>query len=76
MGHPYCLECGLQIRTEIKRSRRGFSAASGCQKSIFKSRKGSGNEAFPDWNPQSRLCLFEEKGEFQGFLWFFRKLME
>ncbi len=28
----------------------------------------SGNEAFPDWNPQGGLCPSEEKGEFQGFL--------
>jgi len=40
------------------------------------SRKGSGNEAFPERNPQSGLCPFEEKGEFQGFLRFLRKLME
>ncbi len=37
------------------------------KKTIFVSRKGSGNEAFPEWNPQSGLCPFEEKGEFQGF---------
>ncbi len=46
------------------------------KKTIFLSRKGSGNEAFPEWNPQSGLCPFEEKGEFQGFLRFLRKLME
>ena len=46
------------------------------KKTIFVSRKGSGNEAFPEWNPQSGLCPFEEKGEFQGFLRFLRKLME
>ena len=39
-------------------------------------RKGSGNEAFPEWNPQDGLCPFEEKGEFQGFLRFFGKPME
>ena len=39
----------------------------GVKKYIFKSRKGSGNKAFPDWNPQNGLCPFEEKGEFQGF---------
>ncbi len=48
----------------------------GVKKYIFKSRKGSGNEAFPDWNPQNGLCPFEEKGEFQGFLRFLRKPME
>ncbi len=37
------------------------------KKPIFVSRKGSGNEAFRERNPQSRLCPFEEKGEFQGF---------
>ncbi len=46
------------------------------KKPTLVSRKGSGNEAFPDWNPQDRLRLSEEKGEFQGFLRFFRKLME
>jgi len=29
-------------------------------------RKGSGNKAFPEWNPQDGLCSSEEKGEFQG----------
>ena len=46
------------------------------KKPIFVSRKGSGNEAFRERNPQSGLCPFEEKGEFQGFLRFLRKLME
>jgi len=36
-------------------------------KKLELSRKGSGNEAFHEWNPQDGLCPFEEKGEFQGF---------
>lgn len=31
-------------------------------------RKGLGNEAFPDRNPQRGLCPLEENSEFQGFL--------
>ena len=64
------------------------------KKPTFVLRMGSGNEAFPEWNPpcgrqsrrlansgyaairQGRLCLSEEKGEFQGFLRFFRKPLE
>ena len=38
------------------------------KKPTFVLRMGSGNEAFPDWNPQGGLCPSEEKGEFQGFL--------
>ncbi|MBR2382785.1 MAG: hypothetical protein IKA89_03455, partial [Anaerotignum sp.] len=29
-------------------------------------RKGSGNEAFPEWNPQGELCLPEENRKFRG----------
>ena len=31
-------------------------------------RKGLGNEAFPDRNPQSEFTSGEENSEFQGFL--------
>ena len=31
-------------------------------------RKGSGNEEFPDWNPQAEFISDEEKQEFQGLL--------
>ena len=31
-------------------------------------RKGSGNEEFPDWNPQTEFISDEEKQEFQGLL--------
>ena len=31
-------------------------------------RKGLGNEAFPNWNPQSEFISDEEKQKFQGFL--------
>ncbi len=37
------------------------------KKPIFVSRKGSGNEAFRERNPQSGLCPFEEKGKFKAF---------
>ena len=30
-------------------------------------RKGLGNEAFPEWNPQSEFTSGEENSEFQGF---------
>ncbi len=30
-------------------------------------RKGSGNEAFPESNPQAELISAEENGVFQGF---------
>ena len=28
--------------------------------------KGSGNKAFPEWNPQSGLCPLEENRQFQA----------
>ena len=31
-------------------------------------RKGLGNEAFPNWNPQAEFSSAEENSEFQGFL--------
>ena len=31
-------------------------------------RKGLGNEAFPEFNPQSEFISGEENSEFQGFL--------
>ncbi|WP_191344583.1 hypothetical protein [Anaerotignum lactatifermentans] len=33
-----------------------------------RTRKGLGNEAFPNWNPQSEFTSDEKKQEFQGFL--------
>mgnify|MGYP005778878141 FL=1 len=32
-----------------------------------RARKGLGNEAFPNWNPQSEFISDEEKPKFQGF---------
>ena len=34
---------------------------------ISVSRKGLGNEAFPEWNPQAEFISAEEKLRFQGF---------
>lgn len=37
-------------------------------KPTFVLRMGSGNEAFPDWNPQAETALSaDENGVFQGF---------
>ena len=33
---------------------------------FFKTRKGSGNKEFPDWNPQTEFSSVEENRRFQG----------
>ena len=35
---------------------------------IYYKRKGSGNKAFPEFNPQEEFISDEEKQEFQSFL--------
>ena len=43
------------------------TAANRLSKKLKLSRKGSGNEAFPEWNPQDGLCFIKD-GEMNGFL--------
>jgi len=34
----------------------------------YNTRKGSGNQRFPEWNPQAEFISAEENSEFQGVL--------